>query len=230
MTEDILSGSASDKMGALIAADLKLVRNVVITDDNLRTGAATQFEVRLTLVDVRTGSEINSTDYIDIEGRNTREKGQSVVKGLTKQLANLFMDKYRREPILNINSLDNRAVVPVIKDISLSGKHSKTITSFLKADVADPSIKKDDITFNIDGDATNGQARVNGDKFSYEPNTSYTGTDNVSYYASYIDKNGFPIRSEIKTISINITNSKPRAKSGTETVKQDSEKTFCTRS
>ncbi|MEL0009689.1 MAG: Ig-like domain-containing protein, partial [Flammeovirgaceae bacterium] len=42
----------------------------------------------------------------------------------------------------------------------------------------------------------------------------------------YIDKNGFPIRSEVKTISINITNSKPRAKSGTETVKQDSEKTF----
>mgnify|MGYP001166581272 CR=1 FL=1 len=228
MTSDILSGSATDKMGGLIAADFQLLRNVAITAYDQRTSsAATQFEVRMTLVDVRTGSEINSTDYIDIEGRNTREKGQSVVKGLTKQLANLFMDKYRREPILNINSLENRAVVPVIKDVSLSGKHGKSITTFLKAVVADPSIKKDDLTFKIDGDATNGQARiVNGDKLVYTPNKSYTGTDNVSYYVSYIDENGFPIRSEIKTISIKVTNTKPVAKSGLETVKQDSEKTF----
>ncbi len=227
MTDEALSGSAADKMGGLVAADLQLLRSVAITAVDERTAAATQFEVRMTLVDVRTGGEINSTDYIDIEGRNTREKGQSVVKGLTKQLANLFMDKYRREPILNINSLDNRAVVPVIKDVSLSGKHSKNITSFLKAVVADPSIKKDDLTFRIDGDATNGQARIiDGDKLVYTPNKSYTGTDNVNYYVSYIDKNGFPIRSEIKTISIRITNTKPVARSGLETVRQDSEKTF----
>lgn len=224
--DDVTSGSATDKLGNLITSDLKLIRNVAITGRDSKD-SATQFEVTLTLVDVKTGNEINNTDYIDILGTNTRERGKSIVKGLTKQLANLLMDKYRRENILNINSLDNRAAIPVIKNISISGKHSKSIIMFLKAVVGDDSIKADDLTFQISGDPTNGQARLtSGNKLIYTPNRSFTGKDSINYFVSYIDKNNIPIRSEVKSISITVTNTKPVAKSGLERLSQDSEKTF----
>ena len=47
---------------------------------------------------MKTGNEINSTRYIDIKGRNTRERGQSIKRELTSQLADLLMDKFNREP------------------------------------------------------------------------------------------------------------------------------------
>ena len=60
----------------------------------------------------------------------------------------------------------------------------------------------------------------------YTPNRAFTGTDTFDYFVSYIDKNGFTIRSQPKTISIKVSNTKPVAKSGLERVRQDSEKTF----
>ncbi|MEL1231267.1 MAG: Ig-like domain-containing protein [Candidatus Neomarinimicrobiota bacterium] len=226
MVDDVTSGSAADKLGGLNTTDFKLLRDASITDVDERS-SATQFEVRLTLVEVKTGKEFNKSDFIDIKGRNTRERGESIKKGLTKLLAELFMDKFPREPILNVNSLDNRAAVPVIKNRSISGKHGKDIISFLSAVVGDQNIQADDLTFQITGQPTNGQVRItNRNQLIYTPNPAFTGTDTVEYFVSYIDKNGFAIRSQPKTISIKVSNTKPVAKSGLESVRQDSEKTF----
>lgn len=226
MVDDVTSGTAADKLGRLTTTDLKLLRDVSITEVDQRSSAI-QFEVRLTLVEVKTGNEINSTRYIDIKGRNTRERGQSIKRELTSQLADLLMDKFNREPILNVNSLDNRAAVPVIKNLSISGKHGKDIISFLSAVVGDQNIQADDLTFQITGQPTNGQVRItNRNKLIYTPNRAFTGTDSVDYFVSYIDKNGFAIRSQPKTISIKVSNTKPVARSGLESVRQDSEKTF----
>jgi hypothetical protein len=203
-----------------------LLRDVTITDVDSR-GSATQFDVRLTLVEVKTGKEFNKSEFIDIKGRNTRERGQSIKKELTRLMADLLMDKFNREPILNINSLDSRAAVPVIKNLSISGKHGRDITSFLSAVVGNQNIQADDLTFQITGQPTNGRARItNRNKLIYTPNRAFTGTDTVDYFVSYIDKNGFAIRSQPKTISIKISNTKPVAKSGLERVRQDSDKTF----
>lgn len=226
MVDDVTSGSAADKLGSLTTTDLMLLRDVTITDVDSR-GSATQFDVRLTLVEVKTGKEFNKSEFIDIKGRNTRERGQSIKKELTRLMADLLMDKFNREPILNINSLDSRAAVPVIKNLSISGKHGRDITSFLSAVVGNQNIQADDLTFQITGQPTNGRARItNRNKLIYTPNRAFTGTDTVDYFVSYIDKNGFAIRSQPKTISIKISNTKPVAKSGLESVRQDSDKTF----
>ena len=226
MVDDVTSGSAADKLGGLTTTDFKLLRDVSITEVDQRS-SATLFDVRLTLVEVKTGKEFNKQDFIDIKGRSTRERGESIKKGLTKLLAELFMDKFPREPILNVNSLDNRAAVPVIKNRSISGKHGKDIISFLSAVVGDQTIQADDLTFQITGQPTNGRARItNRNQLIYTPNPAFTGTDSVEYFVSYIDKNGFAIRSQPKTISFEVTNTKPIAKSGLESVRQDSEKTF----
>ena len=227
MVDDVTSGSAADKLGGLTTTDFKLLRDVSITEVDQRSSAATQFNVRLTLVEVNSGKEFNKTDFIDIKGRNTRERGESIKKGLTELLAELFMDKFPREPILNVNSLDKRAAVPVIKNRSISGKHGKDITSFLSAVVGDQNIQADDLTFQITGQPTNGRVRIiKRNQLIYTPNPAFTGTDSVEYFVSYIDKNGFAIRSQPKTISIKVSNTKPVAKSGLESVRQDSEKTF----
>ena len=226
MVDDVTSGSAADKLGRLTTTDLKLLRDVSITEVDQRS-SATQFEVRLTLVEVKSGNEINSTRYIDIKGRNTRERGQSIKRELTSQLADLLMDKFNREPILNVNSLDSRAAVPVIKNRSISGKHGKDIITFLSAVVGNQDIQADDLTFQITGQPTNGKARItNRNKLIYTPNRAFTGSDSIDYFVSYTDKNGFAIRSQPKTISIKVSNTKPVAKSGLESVRQDSEKTF----
>jgi len=224
--DDVTSGSAADKLGRLTTTDLQLLRDVTITEFDER-GSATQFDVRLTLVEVKTGKEINKSDYIDIKGRNTRERGQSIKKELTRQLANLLMDKFNRENLLNVNSLDNRAAVPIIKNRSISGKHDKDIITFLSAVVGNQDIQADDLTFQITGQPTNGKARItNRNKLIYTPNRAFTGSDSIDYFVSYTDKNGFAIRSQPKTISIKVSNTKPVAKSGLESVRQDSEKTF----
>ena len=226
MVDDVTSGSAADKLGRLTTTDLKLLRDVSITEVDQRS-SATQFEVRLTLVEVKSGNEINSTRYIDIKGRNTRERGQSIKRELTSQLADLLMDKFNREPILNVNSLDSRAAVPVIKNRSISGKHGKDIITFLSAVVGNQDIQADDLTFQITGQPINGKARItNRNKLIYTPNRAFTGSDSIDYFVSYTDKNGFAIRSQPKTISIKVSNTKPVAKSGLESVRQDSEKTF----
>lgn len=226
MVDDVTSGSAADKLGRLTTTDLKLLRDVSITEVD-QGSSATQFDVRLTLVEVNSGKEFNKSDFIDIKGRNTRERGESIKKGLTKLLAELFMDKFPREPILNVNSIDNRAAVPVIQNLSISGKHGKDIISFLSAVVGDQNIQADDLTFQITGQPTNGRVRITKrNQLIYTPNPAFTGTDSVEYFVSYIDKNGFAIRSQPKTISIKVSNTKPTAKSGLESIRQDSEKTF----
>lgn len=226
MVDDVTSGSAADKLGRLTTTDLKLLRDVSITEVD-QGSSATQFDVRLTLVEVNSGKEFNKSDFIDIKGRNTRERGESIKKGLTKLLAELFVDKFPREPILNVNSIDNRAAVPVIQNLSISGKHGKDIISFLSAVVGDQNIQADDLTFQITGQPTNGRVRITKrNQLIYTPNPAFTGTDSVEYFVSYIDKNGFAIRSQPKTISIKVSNTKPTAKSGLESIRQDSEKTF----
>ena len=227
MVDDVTSGSAADKLGRLTTTDLKLLRDVSIITEVDQGSSATQFDVRLTLVEVNSGKEFNKSDFIDIKGRNTRERGESIKKGLTKLLAELFVDKFPREPILNVNSIDNRAAVPVIQNLSISGKHGKDIISFLSAVVGDQNIQADDLTFQITGQPTNGRVRITKrNQLIYTPNPAFTGTDSVEYFVSYIDKNGFAIRSQPKTISIKVSNTKPTAKSGLESIRQDSEKTF----
>ena len=77
MVDDVTSGTAADKLGRL-STDLKLLRDVSITEVDQRS-SATQFEVRLTVVEVKTGNEINS-HAISILKEETLEKEGSPLK------------------------------------------------------------------------------------------------------------------------------------------------------
>tara|TARA_X000001036_G_C20686796_1_gene807924 strand:- start:264 stop:2291 length:2028 start_codon:yes stop_codon:yes gene_type:complete len=224
MMDEVTAGRATDKMGELITSDYVLRRVVVATD---RTGdRINQFEVTLILLDVSTGREQRRTEYIDVEGRTASEQKKSIVSGLTSQIANLFMDQFRREAVLNINSLDDRAVVPIVENRELPGKHDRAITAFLKAKIADDSITVSDIKFEINDYPQNGNITIsNGNKLIYRPIKGFKGIDIATYFASYED-NGFPIRSEIKTITFKVTNDPPLAKSGQINLSQDNDKTF----
>ena len=88
------------------------------------------------------------------------------------------MDKFNREPILNVNSLDNRVQYQSLK-MFLFQNMARILSLFYQLSL-EIRMFKQTFDFSNYGQPTNGQARVtNRNKLIYTPNRAFTGTDTL---------------------------------------------------
>lgn len=222
--EDIIKNSK--KLGQAITTDIIIVRNVEIASRDSRKNA-TALNVTLTLIDVQKSKELRTSSYeIAVEGRNTAQRKQSIVDGLTEQLIDIFGKIYNRENRISLESFKNRAARPVVYDREFTIKHGKSLIEPLDYTVGDKSIMVNDLNFITPG-AANGNVYFDGDKLYYTPRDGFTGKEIISYRVEYYDRRtDSTISSRSQNITINVTNIAPKAKSGFQNVRQDATKTF----
>jgi len=228
MMDEVTSGKASDNFNQLVTADYLLERTVVSAKYDESSRRILSFEVTLKLIDVKTGKEKTTSQFLEVRGSTSNEQKESLVFDLTSLTANLFTSYFSREPFLSVQSLNDRAVIPIVKDVTVNGKHGRSISHFLSASIAKESVNNTDLTFEIESSPSNGSIRIGtNNKLVYTPNPGFVGIDSATYFVSYKDnKNGYAIRSNIKMISFYVTNLPPTAKATSVRLQQGSEKTF----
>ena len=224
MLEDCTEDQCDLVFGQIVQADYIVTRRISDFPGGYR--------VFLDFKSISTGLSLGSENaVIRTLGTDKIEVYENVEKELLNLIIDMFNFAFKSEPRIPKSSFMGQDIGvqdgPTIRPIIKQTKHGKELKISLTAvDQNNMLNQPRKFIFTLVDQPKYGTAYIDGNTLIFTPEENFTGDVSFRYYAQVI-RNGKPsINSKFEKITITVVNNPPRARSGSQSVKENGRKVF----
>ncbi len=224
MLEDCTEDQCDLVFGQIVQADYIVTRRI--------SDFAGGYRVFLDFKSISTGLSLGSENaVIRTQGTDKIEVYENVEKELLNLIIDMFNVAFKSEPRIPKSSFMGQDIGvqdgPTIRPIFKQTKHGEELKISLTAvDQNNILNQPRKFIFTLVDQPKYGTAFIDGNTLIFNPEENFTGDVNFRYYAQVV-RNGKPsINSKFEKITITVVNNPPRARNGSQSVKENGRKVF----
>ena len=224
MLEDCTEDQCDLVFGQIVQADYIVSRRISDFPGGYR--------VVLDFKSISTGLSLGSANtIIRTQGADKIEIYKNVEKELLNLIIDMFNSAFKSEPRIPKTSFMGQDIGvldgPTIRPVVAQTKHGKNLTIPLTAvDQSNLLNKPRKFIFFLVEPPKFGTAFIDGNNLFFTPEDNWTGDVVLKYYAQVIRDGKPSLNSKFEKITISVVNDAPRARNGSQSVKENGRKVF----